>query len=51
MVGQMVEYMDEVISKALCKYKNLILMGDFDIDIKRSNSEKDKLNNFWIFLI
>ena len=42
----MVEYMDEVISKALCKYKNLILMGDFNIDIKSSNSEKDKLNNF-----
>ena len=26
--------MNEVISKALCKYENLIVMGDFNIDIK-----------------
>ena len=38
--------MNEVISKALCKHENLIVMGDFDIDIKSSNSDKDKLENF-----
>ena len=40
------EEMNEVISKALCKYENLIVMGDFNIDIKSSNSDKDKLENF-----
>ena len=40
------EEMNEVISEALCKYKNLIVMGDFNIDIKSSNSDKDKLENF-----
>ena len=38
--------MNEVIIKALCKYENLIVMGDFNIDIKSSNSDKDKLENF-----
>ena len=38
--------MNEVISKALCKYENLIVMGDFNIDIKSSNSDKDKLEYF-----
>ena len=38
--------MNKVISKALCKYENLIVMGDFNIDIKSSNSDKDKLENF-----
>ena len=37
--------MNEVISKALCKYENLIVMGDFNIDIKSSKSDKDKLEN------
>ena len=45
------EEMNEVISKALCKYENLIVMGDFSIDIKSSNSDKDKLEIFAIFLI
>ena len=40
------EEMNEVISKALCKYENLIVMSDFNIDIKSSNSDKDKLENF-----
>ena len=40
------EETNEVISKALCKYENLIVMGDFNIDIKSSNSEKDKLEYF-----
>ena len=35
---------NEIIDKALCKCKNLIVMGDFNIDIKSSNSDKDKLN-------
>ena len=43
--------MNEVISKALCKYENLIVMGDFNKDIKGSNSDKDKLKIFAIFLI
>ena len=38
--------MNEVISKALCKYENLIVMGDFNIDIKSSDSDKDKPENF-----
>ena len=40
------EKMNEVISKALRKYENLIVMGDFNIDLKSSNSDKDKLENF-----
>ena len=40
------EEMNEAISKALCKYENLIVMGDFNIDIKSSNSDKDKLEYF-----
>ena len=39
--------MSEAISKALCKYENLIVMGDLNIDIKSSNSDKVKLKNFW----
>ena len=35
--------MNEVINQALCKYENLIVMGDFNIDVKSSNSGKDKL--------
>ena len=38
--------MNEVISKALCKCENLIVMGDFGIDIKCSNSGKDNLQSF-----
>ena len=38
--------MNEVISKALCKYESLIVMGDFNLYIKSSNSDKDKLENF-----
>ena len=41
------EEMNEVISKAFCKYKNLIVMGDLNIDIKSSNSDKDKLENLF----
>ena len=37
--------MNEVISEALCKYQNMIVMGDF-IDVKSSNSDKDRLGNF-----
>ena len=37
------EEMNEVINQALCKYENLIVMGDFNIDVKSSNSGKDKL--------
>ena len=40
------EEMNEVISTALCKYENLFVMGDFNIDIKSSNSDKDKLEYF-----
>ena len=50
--------MSEIISKALCKYETLIVILDvkyidiqkkilgIDIDIKNSNSDKDKLENF-----
>ena len=37
--------MNKVISKALCKYENLIVIGDFKIDIKISSSERDSLEN------
>ena len=36
---------NEAINKTLSKYENLIVMGDFNRDIKRSNSDKDKLEN------
>ena len=39
--------MNEVISKSLCKYENLIVMSGFNIDIESSNSDKDKLENFF----
>ena len=39
--------MNEVFSKALCKYEKLIVLGDFNIDIESSNSDKDKLENFY----
>ena len=38
--------MNEVISKVLCKYEKLIVMGDFNKDIKSSNSDKHKLADF-----
>ena len=38
--------MNETICKALRKYENLIVLGGFNIDIKSSNSDKDKLENF-----
>ena len=37
--------MNKVISKALCKYENLIVITDFKIDIKISSSERDSLEN------
>ena len=40
------EEINEVISKALCKYENLIVIGGFNIDTKSSNSDKDKLETF-----
>ena len=30
----------------MCKYENLTVMGDFNIDIKSSNFDKDELENF-----
>ena len=41
----------EVIGKALCKYEILIVMVDFNIEIKSSNSDKVMRGNFAIFLI
>ena len=38
--------MNELISKALCKYENQIVMGDFNIDFQSYNSDKHKLENF-----
>ena len=38
--------MNEVINNTLFKYENLIVMDDFSIDIKSSNSGNDKLENF-----
>ena len=40
------EEMNEVISKTLCNYENLIVMVDFNTDVESSNSEKDKLGIF-----
>ena len=39
------EEMNEIISKALCKYEYLIVMGDFNINIKSSYPDKDKMEN------
>ena len=44
------EKINEVISKDLCKYENLIVMGEFNIYTKSSNSDKDKLEHFWDLL-
>ena len=41
--------MNEVISKALCKHENLIVMGVFNRDIRSSNSDKNKLESFCDF--
>ena len=30
----------------MCKHENLIVMGDFNINIKNVNSDKDKQENF-----
>ena len=43
--------MNEVISKALCKYENLIVMGDFNTFINSSNSEKVSWSISAIFII
>ena len=43
------EEMNQVISKALWKCENLVVMGNFTIDIKGSNSDKDKLETFCDF--
>ena len=40
------EEMNEEITKALCNYENLIIMVDFNIDIKSSDSGKDYLESF-----
>ena len=45
-IKRLFEEMNEVISKALYKCENLIVMGDFNIDIKISNSDKDKQEKF-----
>ena len=38
--------MNEVFSKALCKDKDLIVMGDVNIDIKSCDSDQYELENF-----
>ena len=38
--------MKDVISKATCKYENILVMGDFNIDINNSSSDKEKLVSF-----
>ena len=37
------EEINEVINKALCKYKNVIVTGDSNRDINNSDSDKDKM--------
>ena len=46
MLKHSLKEINEVISKAFCKYESLIFMGDFNIDIKNYNSDIDKLGNF-----
>ena len=43
--------MNELFSEALCKYENLIVMGDLNIDTRSSKSDKYKLENFWDLFI
>ena len=38
--------MNEAISKVFCKFENLLITGEFNIDIKSSNSDKNKLEKF-----
>ena len=45
-IEKVFEKMNEVISKALCKYENLMVMLDFNIYSKSSNCDKDKLESF-----
>ena len=45
------EEIKEVISKALCKYENLITMGDFNIDMKILILTRISWKIFAIFLI
>ena len=33
--------MNEAISKVFCKFENLLITGEFNIDIKSSNSDKN----------
>ena len=39
--------MNKIVTKVLRKYKDLIVMGNFNIDVKSSNAEEDKLENFY----
>ena len=42
------EQLTDSLSKAINSYDNIILMGDFNIDIKKENSTAyDKLEEFW----
>ena len=34
-------------NKAMRKYEKFIIMGDFNIDINNSGSDKNKLKSFW----
>ena len=46
-------FFDEInvcLSKAAVKYKNIIIMGDFNIDIKNKGSGYGKLDTFWDLL-
>ena len=45
-IEKVFEKMNEVISKALCKYENLMVMLDFNIYSKSSNCDKNKLESF-----
>ena len=38
--------MSEAISKVFCKFENLLITGEFNIDIKSSNSDKNNLEKF-----
>ena len=38
--------MNEVISKTFCEHENQLVMDYFNIDIKISNSDKNKMENF-----
>ena len=46
-LGTFFKDLSDSLSKASLIYKNIIIMGDFNIDINTSGIKVDKLDEFW----